>query len=102
MACGACKKKSTKKTSGEIEEKKSSSILTKIGAAILAVVVGVIALPFLFIVLVSGLYQGWAGDGFEISKMINLLKKKEAKIKAEVDEEINPDDYELVGVEKIG
>ena len=100
MACGACKKKSTKNTGGEVEQKETSSILRKIVSAILALLVGIIALPVVFIILVSGLYQGWAGDGFDLTKMINLLKKKSTQEEVK-EEEINPEDYELVGVDKI-
>lgn len=100
MACGSCKKSSTKKVGTEGESSEKSSILRKIGTFILALVVSIVALPFLFIVLVSGLYQGWSGEGFDIGKMISVFKKKEPEVVEE--EEINSEDYELVGVDKIG
>ena len=98
MACGTCKKSSSQKeTNGGVETTTQTPFLKKIGVFIIALLVSIIALPFLFIVLVSGLYQGWVG-GFDLSKIVERFKKEEKEI---MGEDINPEDYELVGVDKI-
>jgi hypothetical protein len=105
MGCG-CK---TKKINGttinadtgeEVKDEKPNK-LRVIGGTILMCVVVTLLMPLVWVLLIISICKSSDGNGWDMTRFLaNLVKKKE---KPEVidEEEINPDDYEVVGVDKI-
>jgi predicted Na+-dependent transporter len=98
MGCG-CKGGDTPKT---IKSGTNSGNWGKnISVGIISTILGLLLTPVVLFVLIKTMYNTWAGNGLglKLNDIIEFLKKD--KPQEEEDEEINPDDYELVGVDKI-
>lgn len=100
MGCG-CKGGSAPKVKKEGE---SSNVLRNIGVGIGATILGVLITPIIAWVTIKAMYNTWAGDGngLPMEDIIKMFSKvKPTQEQEEDEEEINPEDYELVGVDKI-
>jgi hypothetical protein len=97
-----CNCKSKNKDKSEVVEKEFSWV--GLGVATLISIAVTIAFPFVWAISIYNIFKNQVyGEAIDISgiitKMVNYTKKKESTSDEEI--EINPDDYELVGVEKI-
>jgi hypothetical protein len=103
MGCG-CKGESTKKIVNEENGVKKSlnivEIFQRIGGGIAAVLIATLLLPVMWFTIAVAMYRSWFHGAFDLSSVLKKLKK-ESKIEADEEEEINPEDYELVGVDKV-
>lgn len=104
MGCGC---KSKKINSGDVSEDKGVNKPGKFRLLTTMVVMTTIVIlmtPFIIGLLIKMVYDSTYGDGFDIIKLVKKLMGKETNKKEPIIEfegEINPDDYELVGVENI-
>lgn len=100
MGCN-CKTKKVKSEAGDVSEAKGpNKLITFVGYILISVLITLL-LPLIWIVLLVMVYKSSYGEGWDITNaMVSLFKKKD-KVEEDNLEDINPDDYEVVGVDKI-
>lgn len=92
------------KINGESDYKGVENPFKKLLGAIFSIVVGTLLMPVLWVLFCVALYNGWFGDGFDVSKFIGYFAKKkktETSVDEEEEGEFNEDEYETTNVEKI-
>ena len=103
MGCG-CKSKNKKVTNSDgdkITEDKVG-VFKKIVSSFLIICLSIILLPVIWVIIVVIIVKSNSGDGFDLAKSITkLMGKKEKPTTPEFEEEINPEDFELVDVDKV-
>ncbi len=98
MSCG-CKSNNTEINS---EEELNNNILRKIVIGILSFVIGILSVIVYVPFIIVALYKSWSGGALDISKVISGLGPNQPYDDEEDDiHDINPDDLEMVNVDKV-
>lgn len=107
MGCN-CKTKKTKKgdttsvgsNDENYREKSFGDKIMKLGRLIFLCVIITLAFPFIYLFIMATTIKGQYGEPLDIVSIVkHILNKKESEEESE--EDINPEDYELVGVDKV-
>lgn len=103
MGCG-CSGESIKKADKNIDNDVAGGLtigdMVKRGLGGLgAFLIATVLLPVMWIAIMVAMYKSWFHGGFELGSILSKLKPNN-NTKSEDEEEINPEDYVLVGVDK--
>jgi hypothetical protein len=97
MGCG-CKGGNTPKSE---ETNNNRNIFKKGLDSIIAIIGGTLLTPIIWGVLIVTIYKSRSGNALDIGELIKSFTKKAEDGEEPIEEDLNPEDYELVGLDKI-